>query len=206
MSEKVVVKAEKRENSGKGFARRLRVAGKIPVIVYGGGGESVSVAANLSELAAILRSDSGQNTVFSLEVAGEPITDVIFQDRQIDPIKGRLLHADLRRLSKGEKVEVTIPVHLIGDPIGAKSEGAVLDQQLREIKVLCLAISIPDSIEVDVSNLDVNQSIHISDIKFGEGMEVHEDPETLVASIIQVGAEPASTGAETAETETPGEE
>lgn len=103
MSEKIVVKAEKRENSGKGFARRLRAAGKVPVTIYGGGGETVSVAANLSDLAAVLRTKSGSRTVFSLDVEGIGLSNVIFQDRQIDPLKGRLLHADLLRISSEDE-------------------------------------------------------------------------------------------------------
>jgi large subunit ribosomal protein L25 len=189
MSEKVVVKAEKRENSGKGFARRLRMEGKIPVTVYGGGGEAVSVSAKLSDLAAILRSDTGHNTVFSLDIAGFGINDVIFQDRQIDPLKGRLIHADLRRLAKGEKIEVTVPVHLIGEPVGVKIGGGLLEQQMREIRVLCESSSIPESIDVDVTNLELNHSLHISDIKFGTGVEVHEDAEAVIASVVLVKAE-----------------
>lgn len=106
MSEKIVVKAEKREQSGKGFARRLRVAGKVPVTVYGGGGETVSVSANLSDLAAVLRTSSASRTVFSLDIEGMGISNVMFQDRQIDPLKGRLLHADLLRISAAEEKAV----------------------------------------------------------------------------------------------------
>jgi large subunit ribosomal protein L25 len=189
MSEKVVVKAEKREKVGKGFARRLRMQGKIPVTVYGGGGEAVSVSANLSDLAAILRSDTGHNTVFSLDIAGFGINDVIFQDRQIDPLKGRLIHADLRRLAKGEKIEVTVPVHLIGEPVGVKIGGGLLEQQMREIRVFCESSSIPESIDVDVTNLELNHSLHISDIKFGTGVEVHEDAEAVIASVVLVKEE-----------------
>jgi large subunit ribosomal protein L25 len=189
MSEKIVVKAEKRENSGKGFARRLRAAGKVPVTVYGGGGEAVSVAAELSDLAAILRSETGHNTVFSLDVAGVGANDVIFQDRQIDPIKGRLMHADLRRLAKGEKIEVTVPVHLIGEPTGVKNDGGVLEQQMREIKVLCEPSAIPESIDADVSGLGVNESLHVSDLKVGKGIEVHEDAEAVVASVVIIKEE-----------------
>ena len=105
MSEKVVIKAEKREQSGKGFARRLRVVGKVPATVYGGGGETVSVSADLKDLAAVLRSSSGGRTVFSLDIDGVGVSNVIFQARQIDPLKGRLLHADLLRISsEDEKV------------------------------------------------------------------------------------------------------
>ncbi len=103
MSEKVVVKAVKREQSGKGFARRLRVAGRVPATVYGGGGESVSVSTELKDLAAVLRSESGSKTVFSLDIEGMGVSNVIFQARQIDPLKGRLMHADLLRISAAEE-------------------------------------------------------------------------------------------------------
>ena len=209
MVDKVTVKAEKRENSGKGFARRLRAEGKIPVNVYGGGIENHSVAVDLKDLAAILRSDSGHNTVFSLDVDGVGASDVMFQDRQIDPLKGRLLHADLRRLTKGEKIEVTVAVHLIGEPIGVKQDDGVLQQPLREVKVFCEPANIPEFFEIDVEHLEMNQSVHVSDIKVGKGIEIHEDPETVIASVILVkeeieepvveeGAEPELVGEENA--------
>jgi large subunit ribosomal protein L25 len=195
MAEKVTVKAEKREMAGKGYSRRLRQDGKVPVVVYGGGGESVAVSAELKQLAAILRSDSGYNTVFSLDIAGVGPADVMFQDRQIDPVKGRLIHADLRRLTKGEKIEVTVPLHLVGDPVGLKEEGAVLEQQVREIKILCEPVNIPESLDLDVSHLEVGQSLHVSDIAFGQRIVVHEAADMLVASVVLVreeAAEPAA--------------
>lgn len=215
MAKKVLIKAEKREQSGKGFARRLRAEGKVPVTVYGGGKDAVSIAADLSELAAILRSDTGVNTVFSLDVAGEK-GDVIFQDRQIDPIKGRLLHADLRRIKKGEKIEVTVPVHLIGDPVGTTQDDGVLQQPLREIKVLCEPADIPEFFEINVEHLALGESVHVSDIKSGDEVEIHEDPETVVASVILVkeeieepavdeDAEPGIVGEEDEEGEAPAE-
>ena len=189
MAEKVVVKAEKREGRGKNDARRLRSAGKLPISVYGGGGETVAAVVELKDLAAILRSDTGQNTIFSLDMTGEGTGDVIFHDRQIDALKGRLVHADLRRLAKGEKIEVTVAIHLIGEAVGLKEEGAVLNQQLREIKVLCEPSQIPEFLEVDVTDLNVGESIHVSDIKIGEGIEVHESPESVVVSIVVVKEE-----------------
>lgn len=209
MAQKVIIKAEKREQSGKGFARRLRAEGRVPVTVYGGGQDAVSISADLSELAAILRSDSGVNTVFSLDVAGEK-GDVMFQDRQVDPIKGRLLHADLRRLTKGEKIEVMVAVHLIGDPIGVTQDDGVVQQALREVKTFCEPGNIPEFFELNVEHLNLNESVHVSDIKVGDGIEIHEDPEAVVASVTLVkeeveepateeGAEPAIVGEETAE-------
>ena len=205
MAEKVLVKAEKRTETGKNVNRRLRVQGKVPVVVYGGGSESLAAVAELKDLAAILRTDTGVNTVFSLDIEGEGINDVIFQDRQIHPVLGRLVHADLRRFAKGEKIEMTVPIHLIGEAIGLKEEGAVIAQALREIKVLCEPANTPDSIDIDVSGLDADHAIHVSDLKVPAGVEIHEAPETVVASIaivkeadlepqLEEGAEPAVAG------------
>ncbi len=205
MAEKITVKAEKRETRGKNEARRLRASGSVPLVVYGGGGGSVAASAALGDLAAILRLESGANTVFALDIAGEGVSDVIFQDRQIDPLLGRLMHADLRRLVKGEKIELTVPVHLEGDPVGVKEEGGILDQVLREVKVLCEPASAPDAIIVDVTALKVGEAIHVSDLKVDKGIEVHGDADAVVAHVIvakepelesqvDAGAEPAVEG------------
>src|SRR5688572_4506416 len=210
MAEKIVVKAEKREAGGKNVNRRLRAEGKVPVVVYGGGTESVAAVAELKELAAILRTDAGVNTVFSLDIPGEGVNDVIFQDRQIDAVRGRLIHADLRRFARGEKIEMTVPIHLLGEPEALKEEGAVLTQALREIKVLCEPANTPDSIDVDVTGLTVDHAVHVSDLKVGPGIEIHEAPETVVASIVivkevelepqvEAGAEPEVLGEEPVE-------
>jgi large subunit ribosomal protein L25 len=208
MAEKVTVKAEKRDTRGKNAARRLRAEGKIPVVIYGGGTASTAAAAPLSELAAVLRMDTGVNTVFALDVDGES-NDVIFQDRQIDPIRGRLIHADLRRFARGEKIEMTVPIHLVGQTDALKEEGAVLSQAMREIKVLCEPAKTPDAFNIDIANLTTEHSIHVSDIEVGEGIEIHDDPETVIASIVIVkeavlepqveeGAEPTVEGEEPA--------
>lgn len=205
MAEKIVIKAEKRVEIGKNVNRRLRVAGKIPVVVYGGGSESIAAVAELKELAAILRTDAGVNSVFSLDIAGEGVNDVIFQDRQIHPVNGRLIHADLRRFAKGEKIEMTVPIHLIGEPDALKEEGAVLSQAMREVKVLCEPANTPDSIDVDINEMTTEHAIHVSDLKVGEGIEILEPSDSVVASIIIVkevelepqieeGAEPEVTG------------
>lgn len=188
MADKILVKAERRETRGKNENRRLRVAGKIPVVVYGGGSESLAATASLADLAAIIRTDSGVNTVFSLDIEGEGINDVIFQDRQIHAVHGRMIHADLRRFSKGEKIEMTVPVHLIGHAKGLEVEGAVLSQAIREIKVLCEPANTPDSIDVDVSDLDAGHSLHVSDLKVAAGIEIQEDGDAVVASIVSISA------------------
>ena len=132
---------------------------------------------------------------------------MIFQDRQIHPVTGRLIHADLRRFAKGEKIEMTVPIHLEGEPESLKEEGAVLNQALREIKVLCEPAKTPDSINVDISGLTQEHAIHVSDLKVGEGIEINESPETVVVSIaivkeedlepqLEAGAEPEVVGEE----------
>lgn len=212
MAEKIVIKAVKRDTRGKNENRRLRAVGKVPVVVYGGGSESLAATAELKDLAAILRTDSGVNTVFGLDIEGVGINDVIFQDRQIHAVHSRLIHADLRRFAKGEKIEMTVPIHLTGHAKGLQEEGAVLSQLMREIKVLCEPANTPDSIDVDVSEMDAGHSLHVSDLKVGAGIEIHDNPEAVVATIVSVkeadlepqteaGAEPAVEGEAPAETE-----
>lgn len=185
MAEKFVIKAEIREGRGTNFARRLRREGKIPATVYGGGEGTLAIAADHKELAAILRSDSGANTLFTLDVEGKE-SRVIFQDRQIDPVHGRLLHADLRRLAKGEKIELTVPIHLVGTPKGVEEDGGLLEQQLREIRVACTPSNIPDSIDVDVSQLEIGDSVSVSDVSVDDEIEILESPEAMVASVVFV--------------------
>ena len=187
--EAITVRAELRAGRGKNDARRLRARGMVPLTVYGGGGEAVSAAAPLRELAAILRAGAGHNTVFTLDVEGVGASEVLFLDRQIDPVKGRLVHADLRRLVQGEEVEVTVPLHLEGEPAGVKEGGGILEQLLREVEIRCRPSLIPDSINADVSALGVHEVLHVSDLKVGEGVTVLTDAETAVATVAVVREE-----------------
>src|SRR5438046_1053511 len=129
----ITVRAKTRAGRGKNDARRARREGMVPVSVYGGEGGTVAALAPLRELAAILRSESGRNTIFTLDIKGIGASEVMFNERQVDPIRGRLLHADLTRLVKGQKIEVTVPLHLFGEPIGVREEQAVLEQIIREV-------------------------------------------------------------------------
>src|SRR5918999_1582927 len=187
--------AKPRVGRGKNDARRTRRDGLVPITVYGGGAETVAAVAPLSDLAAILRSESGRNTIFTIEVDGLGESEVMFHDRQIDPVKGRLIHADLTRLVKGQKIEVTVPLHLIGEPIGVKEKQGVLEQIVREIDVRCEPREIPDSLEVDVSHLDVHDTLHVSDIDVGEGVEILNDAELVIATVGIVREEVAATPA-----------
>src|SRR6201988_645720 len=175
------VQATLRVGRGKNDARRARRDGMVPITVYGGGAETVAAVAPLRDLAAILRSESGRNTIFTIEVDGGGTSEVMFHDRQIDPIKGRLIHADLTRLVKGQKIEVTVPLHLIGEPIGVKEKQGVLEQIIREIEIKCEPLEIPDSLDVDVSNLDVHELLHVSDIQVAQGIEILNDAALFTA-------------------------
>jgi large subunit ribosomal protein L25 len=207
MAEKKEYKVQARLRSGRGKndARRARRDGMVPITVYGGGGETVTAVAPLRELAAILRSDSGRNTIFTIEVDGGGTSEVMFHDRQIDPIKGRLIHADLTRLVKGQKIEVTVPLHLTGEPLGVKEKQGVLEQVIREIEIKCEPRDIPDSIDVDVSHLDVHDLLHVSDIRVAEGIEILTDAEQVIATVgivkEEVAAPTPAEGEEPAEPE-----
>jgi large subunit ribosomal protein L25 len=193
------IQAKQREGRGKNDARRARREGMVPITVYGGGAETVAAVAPARDLAAILRSEAGRNTIFTIEVDGMGETEVMFHDRQIDPVKGRLIHADLTRLVKGQKIEVTVPLHLVGEPVGVKEKQGVLEQVVREIEIRCQPRDIPDSIDVDVSNLDVHDTLHVSDIKVAEGVEILTDAELVIATVGIVKEEAAPAPAEAEE-------
>ena len=203
------VQAKVRDGRGKNDARRTRRDGMVPITVYGGGAETVAAVAPLRDLAAILRSEAGRNTIFTIEVEGFGESEVMFHDRQIDPVKGRLIHADLTRLVKGQKIEVTVPLHLVGEPIGVKEKQGVLEQIIREIEIRCEPREIPDTLEVDVSNLDVHDVLHASDIPVSDAVEILSDPELVIATVgivrEEVEAAPAAEGEEPVEPEVIGE-
>jgi large subunit ribosomal protein L25 len=185
MAEKndITVRARQREGRGKNDARRARREGLVPVTVYGGQGGTVAALAPLRELAAILRSDTGRNTIFNLEIEDLGASEVMFHDRQVDPIRGRLIHADFRRLVAGEKIEVTVPLHLMGEPIGVREQQGFLEQIVREIDIRCDPRDIPETLNVDVSNLGVHDVLRVSDIATDERIEILASPETVVATV-----------------------
>jgi large subunit ribosomal protein L25 len=195
----ITVQAKSREGRGKNDARRARRDGMVPVSVYGGEGGSVAALAPLRDLAAILRSESGRNTIFTIDIEGVGASEVMFHERQIDPVRGRLIHADLTRLVKGQKIEVTVPLHLVGEPVGVREEQGVLEQIIREIEIRCEPREIPDVIDADVSNLGVHDVLHISDLQVAEGIEILNAPDTVIATVGIVKEEPVAATAVDAE-------
>jgi len=198
MAEKkdITVRATQREGRGKNDARRARASGLVPVTVYGGEGGTVAALAPLRDLAAILRSDTGRNTIFSLDIEGLGANEVMFHDRQIDPIRGRLVHADFRRLVIGEKIEVTVPLHLVGEPVGVREGQGFLEQIVREIDIRCDPRDIPEAINVDVTNLGVHDVLHVSDIATDERIEILASTDTVIATVGIVKEEAAAPVAE----------
>src|SRR6202162_294292 len=161
--EKIVVEGAPRATRGKNEARRLRLTGKVPAVLYGGKGEAITLALNAKQVGAILRSESGHNTLFQVDLGGkhEP---AILKDWLVDPVSGNLLHVDLLRIAMDVRMRVKVPVHTFGEPSGVKVEGGVFEMVTREVEVEVLPADIPTEFRVDVSGLALNESIRASDL------------------------------------------
>lgn len=188
MIKDLTINASSREGVGKGPTRRLRTQGMIPAAVYGEGSAPVAIAVSAKDIANILRSDTGHNTIFKLSVPGEkgaePAT-VIIKDWQVDPVKGRLLHADLLRLSMTTVTRVRVRIDTKGEPIGVKMEGGILELQMRELDVECLPGDIPESIEVDVSGLNIGDHVTVADLVFDrDKIKIFVDANQIVAGVL----------------------
>jgi large subunit ribosomal protein L25 len=170
----------------KNAARRVRAAGQIPAVVYGAGQESVAVAVDPKVITRILHSDSGHNTIFDLEVTGSSAVKAMIVDWQNEPIKGALLHIDLKRIAMDKTMRVSVPVQLVGIPTGVKNQGGVLEQVIREVEIECLPGDIPSHLDVDVTGLEMNQSIHISDLPHSGSIKFLDDEGLTVAHVTAV--------------------
>ena len=182
MRKDITVTAEVRTSRGKNEARRTRAAGNIPAVVYGAYQDPVSVAVNPKELSKIIRSSTGLNTIFTLAIAGGESTPVMVVDRQVDPIKGMLLHADLKRIDLTKRIRVTVPVATAGEPAGVKVQGGLLEIISRAIEIECLPDEIPESFTVDVSELMIGQSKRASDVEVSGSMKLVSDPQTVICA------------------------
>lgn len=175
----------------KNHARRVRVAGKIPAVVYGAGQESVAVTVDPRVVTKILHSEAGHNTIFDLNVEGAALVKAMLVDWQHEPIKGKLLHADFKRIAMDKAMRVSVPVLLSGIPVGVKNSGGILDQVLREVEVECLPADIPDHLDVDVSGLELYGAIHISDLPHSGSLKFTGDEHALVAHVTIIKEEAA---------------
>ena len=170
----------------KNAARRVRVAGLIPAVVYGAGQESQAITVDPKSILKILHSETGHNTIFDLDIASGAGAKAMIVDWQYEPIKGKLLHIDLKRIAMDKAMRVSVPVTLLGVPAGVKTQGGVLDQVLREVEVECLPGDIPSSIDVDVAGLEMYGAIHISDLPHTGSVKFLAPEETLVAHVTEI--------------------
>jgi len=172
--------ATAREKGGKGAARQLRARGQVPAVIYGHGREPMSLSLNARDLDKLLGHIQAESTVIEVTVEGHTAKTLI-REIQRHPIKRQILHVDFQALVAGEKVIVSIPIVLIGTAEGVKLEGGVLEQPLRELEIEVDPSNIPDHVELDVTNMMIGDSLHVSDLKVPEGVEIQDDPETSVA-------------------------
>jgi large subunit ribosomal protein L25 len=184
-----VVATPREGRFNKNAARRVRVSGKIPAVVYGAGQDAVAVAVDPKVITKILHSDSGHNTIFDLDVTGASLVKAMIVDWQHEPIKGALLHIDLKRIAMDKAMRVSVPIQLIGSPVGVKSQGGILEHVLREVEIECLPADIPSHLDVDVSNLELHQAIHVSDLPHSGSIKFLGDEHATVAHVTAMRAE-----------------
>lgn len=184
------ITARKRKDTGKGAARTHRREGRIPAVLYSHGEDSVSLTIDQNEFDRLVHSISVENTIVELDVDGGRYK-VLIREVQRHPFRGDFLHVDFFHVAMDEKLHVEIPIVIVGTPDGVKNKGGMLDHQLRELEVFCLPGNIPEKIEVDVSALDVGESIHVSDLNLPD-IEIETDLDRTVATVLAptVVAEP----------------
>src|ERR1700729_1083959 len=167
----------------KNAARRVRVAAKIPAVVYGAGKDAVAVTVDPRASTRILHAESGHNTIFDLNVEGSGVVKAMIVDWQNEPIKGHLLHIDLKRIAMEKLMRVSVPIQLVGVPVGVKSQGGILEHVLREVEIECLPGDIPSHLDVDVSNLELHGMIHVSDLPHSGSIKFLGDEHATVAHV-----------------------
>ena len=189
MSKEITINAEPRETRGKNEARRLRVKGMAPGVLYGADGPAVALAVNPKEVNRILHSSTGHNTIFTLALVGGESTPAMIVDWQSDPVKDSLLHVDLKRIDLSKRIEVKVRVQTTGEPQGVKVQGGLLEVITREVEIECLPTEIPDSFTVDVSPLMIGQNLRASDIPLSGSMKLISAPDQVIAHCVAMKAE-----------------
>jgi len=181
----VNLKSERREGVGKGVARKLRAAGSIPGVYYGRGEAPIALAMNAKEIEGMLHGAAAANVIVDLQVAGAAAADrkALIREIQRDPVGGHILHIDLQHISLTERIVVEVPVELVGTPTGVKDGGGILEHLLREVEVECLPTDIPNRLEVDVSLLNIGDTLHVSDIK-ADRVTIKTEAERAIATVV----------------------
>jgi large subunit ribosomal protein L25 len=192
-TESNVLEAQPRAAGNKNDARRVRRGGKIPAVLYGAGKQATAVSLDPRQVSRILHSASGHNTIFDLTLDGGERTKAMIVDWQYEPIKGSLLHIDLKRVAMDQRLKVQVPIVLKGEAAGVKQEGGILEQLLREVEIECLPTDIPSSIEADVSHLIHGMVLRVSDLPHAANLKFLSDANRPVAHVISVKEEVAPT-------------
>src|SRR3989338_1291596 len=184
--EQIKLKVSVREERGKQAVKNLRKQGLVPGIVYHRGEEAVAFALENKEISRIVHNAGGENVLISLTIDKDKKAKgrhVIIKEIQHDPVKRHILHVDFNEISLTEKIIVEVEVVAMGEPVGVKQEGGVLDHPLRELKIQCLPTDIPKNIEVDVTDLKLNDSIHVKDLTLSDKIKVLNDPDLLLFQV-----------------------
>ncbi|OGW27836.1 MAG: hypothetical protein A2X59_09385 [Nitrospirae bacterium GWC2_42_7] len=192
--ERISITAEKRKEHGKGVARSLRRDGKIPAVIYREG-KSEPIKLLKKEITGLINRMSGEQVMVDLQFENGDKKLALLKDYQVDPVRGELLHTDFFEVLLTEKVKVTVHVTTLGEPIGVKRDGGILQHTLREVEIECLPDKMPERFEFDISKLEIGQSVHVSDLKLEEDVKMLNDPHDVIVTIIAPIAEEAATAA-----------
>jgi large subunit ribosomal protein L25 len=193
----IVVSAKNRTETGKNVNRRLRVEGLIPGVLYGSAKKPVAVSVSPKEIGSILKSKTGENTLFDLELDGSRRT-VILKEFQLEPIKGSLLHADFYEVALDKVIQVNVHVELVGVPVGVKVQGGIVDWVTRELEIESLPRDIPEKITVDISNLEIGKHVRVADIQVPDKVKILTEPDIVIAHVVAPRAEEVAAVAEAA--------
>jgi large subunit ribosomal protein L25 len=200
--ETFTIEGKVREERGKNAARRTRRTGLVPGVLYGGSKDSVSLAVNAKQVTRILRSESGHNTIFTVQMAGGN-EKAMLKDWQVDPVSGSLLHVDLQRIAMDVRMRVRVPVHTFGEPQGVKMQGGVFETVTREVEIECLPGDIPEEFKVDVTEFLIGRQLRAGDLPLDpQKMKLLTDPQRVLAHVVMLKKEeePAPEAAVAAET------
>jgi large subunit ribosomal protein L25 len=195
----ITIAAEVRSSRGKNEAHRTRAAGQIPAVLYGAYKDAISIAVSPKEINKIIRSGTGLNTIFNLDIAGGENTPVMVVDQQLDPIRGVLLHADFKRIDLSKRIKVTVPVHVFGEAAGVKVQGGLLEIITRSVEIECLPDEIPEDFKLSVVDLMIGQSKRASDVGLAGSMKLVSSSDTVIAHVVALRAEEAPAAAATPE-------
>jgi len=188
--ETFVVESQVRSERGKNAARRSRRSGAVPAVLYGGRKDAVTLAVNAKQVARILRSESGHNTIITVRVAGGPEEKAMVKDWQVDPVSGSLLHVDLQRIAMDVRMRVRVPVHTFGEPEGVKVQGGIFEMVTREVELECLPGDIPEEFKMDVSGLLIGKQLRAGDLPFDpQKIKLLTDPQRVLAHVVALKKE-----------------